>query len=305
MNLQQLSHLVAVIETGSFRQAADRVHLSQPALSRSIQALEQELGVQLIDRVGKRNEPTQLGSLVVRRARNALEEVREIHQEVRLRQGHPVVLRLGMGSGPSALLSAGLMLHMLQAHPAVRLKLQRGPTRALLHALRLRELDAVLAHVRTIDGGADLHLETLPALRPAFICRHDHPLHRLQRPVSIREVLDYPLVSTGLSPEMNRVISEALADTASRHEDHLHMECEDIPYLLQVVSASDAIFLGVSAAARAFNQDRGSDILAPLNLNPALKLEASFAYVTVRGKTESETSRIAREYCQEALSSSA
>lgn len=305
MNLQQLSHLVALTETGSFRQAAERVNLSQPALSRSIQALEAELGLQLIDRVGKRNEPTPLGDFVVQRARNALEEVRAIHQAARLEHGHPVSLRLGMGSGPSALLSAGLMLHMLRDHPAVRLKLQRGPTRALLHSLRLRELDAVLAHVRTIDGGADLHLDVLPPLQPAFICRHDHPLRVLQRPVSIREAMLYPLVSTGLSPEMSRLINEALADAASRHEDHLHMECEDIPDLLQVVSRSDAIFLGVGAAVTKFNRERGCRVLAPLELDVPLKLEAAFAYVTVRGKTESEPSRVAREYCRQTLQSSA
>ncbi|WP_153064333.1 LysR family transcriptional regulator, partial [Acidovorax sp. ST3] len=58
MNLSQLAHLVALLETGSFTRAAESLHLSQPAFSRSIQLLEAELGAPLVDRIGKRNEAT-------------------------------------------------------------------------------------------------------------------------------------------------------------------------------------------------------------------------------------------------------
>ena len=50
MNLQQLDHFLAVVETQSFSRAADKLHLTQPALSRSIQALEEELGGPLLER---------------------------------------------------------------------------------------------------------------------------------------------------------------------------------------------------------------------------------------------------------------
>ncbi|WP_307867184.1 LysR family transcriptional regulator [Variovorax sp. E3] len=66
MNLQQLDHLLALAETGSFSRASEKVHLTQPALSRSIQMLEQELGMPLVDRIGKRNELTPFGAMVLR-----------------------------------------------------------------------------------------------------------------------------------------------------------------------------------------------------------------------------------------------
>ncbi|WP_281078529.1 LysR family transcriptional regulator, partial [Variovorax paradoxus] len=65
MNLQQLEHLLVLAETGSFSRASEKVHLTQPALSRSIQMLEQELGMPLIDRIGKRNELTPFGAMVL------------------------------------------------------------------------------------------------------------------------------------------------------------------------------------------------------------------------------------------------
>ena len=61
MNLIQLRHLVALAEHQSFHRAADALFLTQPALSRSIQALEEELGVQLVDRSGRKNTLTAFG----------------------------------------------------------------------------------------------------------------------------------------------------------------------------------------------------------------------------------------------------
>ena len=53
INSRRLTHLIALAEEGSFARAAERVHLSQPALSRSIQALEDELGMKLFDRAAR------------------------------------------------------------------------------------------------------------------------------------------------------------------------------------------------------------------------------------------------------------
>ena len=64
MHLNHLRHLVALAEHQSFRKAAEALFLTQPALSRSIQALEQELGVKLVDRDGKRSALTAYGALV-------------------------------------------------------------------------------------------------------------------------------------------------------------------------------------------------------------------------------------------------
>ena len=64
MNLQQLDHFLAVVETQSFSRAADKLHLTQPALSRSIQALEEELGGPLLER-GKNKTLTALGELAL------------------------------------------------------------------------------------------------------------------------------------------------------------------------------------------------------------------------------------------------
>ena len=78
MTLVQLKHLIELATSGSFSQAAIKLHLTQPALSRSIKALEDELGQVLFDRIGRKNELTTFGSHIVQRARVLVDEANEL-----------------------------------------------------------------------------------------------------------------------------------------------------------------------------------------------------------------------------------
>ena len=105
MNLKQLEHLLAVAEAGSFSRAAERLHLTQSALSRSIRLLEEDLGTRLLDRMGKRTELTPLGLTVASRARRILFESAELRRSADLLtqggQGHHQH-RAGLGAGRAA-----------------------------------------------------------------------------------------------------------------------------------------------------------------------------------------------------------
>ena len=88
MTLVQLRHLIELATNGSFSQSAIKLHLTQPALSRSIKALEDELGQLLFDRVGRKNEITAFGLHVVERARLLVDEANELRQtSVQLQKG--------------------------------------------------------------------------------------------------------------------------------------------------------------------------------------------------------------------------
>lgn len=89
MNLRHLEHLLAVADTGSFSRAAERLFITQSALSRSIQGLESELGGPVLDRLGKRNTLTPLGLEVVARARPILRDLDQLRDSARhLQQGN-------------------------------------------------------------------------------------------------------------------------------------------------------------------------------------------------------------------------
>ena len=93
MTLVQLRHLIALAESGSFSKSAQALYITQPALSRSIRALEDELGMPLFDRVGRRSELTSFGNEVVSRARQLVFEAGELRDSGRrMREGEGLSL---------------------------------------------------------------------------------------------------------------------------------------------------------------------------------------------------------------------
>jgi len=98
INSRRLAHLVALAEEGSFARAAERVHLSQPALSRSIQALEDEFDIKLFDRAARGVVTTAAGRMLVERARRVLFEARCLFRDVELIRSDALgEVRIGMG----------------------------------------------------------------------------------------------------------------------------------------------------------------------------------------------------------------
>ena len=123
MTLVQLRHLLSLAQTGSFSKSATTLFLTQPALSRSIRALETELGQLLFDRVGRRSEVTPFGREVLERARQlvgAADDLRESGTQMAL--GNAGTLRVGLGSGPGAMLMTPLLMHVAKHHGVARAK---------------------------------------------------------------------------------------------------------------------------------------------------------------------------------------
>ena len=82
LDLKRLQHVVALADESNFRRAADRVHLSQPAFSRSIQAAERELALKLFDRGALEARPTPAGAFFVERARALLHQNERLERDI-------------------------------------------------------------------------------------------------------------------------------------------------------------------------------------------------------------------------------
>jgi DNA-binding transcriptional LysR family regulator len=282
MNLAQLQHLIALADTQSFSKAAQRVHVTQPALSRSIQALEDELGEKLVDRIGRRNELTPFGLTVVERARHIVFETTELMQSgSRLRMGVETPLRVGFGSGPGALLTVPLMLHFANVYPRAKLSIARGAIELQLQALRARKLDAIVVDMHSLGAAGDLMIERLPDLRAAFIARGQHPLAG-RAEVTLAQMRQYPIVSTVLSDMASRRMRERFGPEGDPQQ-LITLRCEDIMSCIEVTVASNAIFLGIVAVVRE-RIARGELIELPIGASgPG---HANLAIVTLAGRSE-------------------
>lgn len=286
MTLVQLRHFVVLAELGAFVQASKALYITQPALTRSIQALEDELGGRLFDRLGRRIALTPFGHEVLQRARRLVADADALKQTGKgLHAGLIGSLRVGLSSGPGALLSKPLMLHMAEHHPRLRLQISRGNTGVLIDALREQLLDAVVVDVRSVRPAADLQIAQTFELAAGFLVRPDHPLVRSGRPVTIDEVLAYPVASTPLSDEVARLLIGRYGPQANP-DDMVTLRCDETLSIVEVARHSLAVVLTADAAAQG---------LARLDMAPALEATARFGLVTLAQREEAPALRILRD----------
>ncbi len=283
MNLKHLTHWLALAETGSFSRAAEKLHITQSALSRSIQVLEEELGGSLVDRIGKKNELTPLGHSVLERAKRIVHEASELKLGAAvLQQGGMGSLRVGLGSGPGAMLMTPWLVHMARHFPSVKVAVTRGATELQLVQLRERQLDALVVDVRRVVPAADIQIESLVDMRAGFVCHPQHPLLKQGTPVSLNSLLAYPIASTPLSDEVARIMVAHYGPKADPAQ-MATLVCEEISSLIDTVRQTDAVYLGILGAAR---QALADGSLVELEMTPPFRSGARLALVSMAGRTE-------------------
>ena len=145
MEFHQLRYFVAAAETMSMSRAAERVHVSQPALSRQIALLEDEIGVLLFNRVRKRIQLTEAGAFFLTKARQLLCDAESGVQQVREQfGGERRTLRLGFISPFLDDLVAPAVREFQQRHAMSKVSLFDLPPSAQIDRLRQHELDAAI-----------------------------------------------------------------------------------------------------------------------------------------------------------------
>lgn len=140
-----MRQFLAIAELGSYRRAADALHIAQPALSVSIQKLEHAVGVQLLERGARGVTLTPAGQALMDDARRALfhaEQARQAARRVAL--GEWGQLRLGFVGSATYMLLPRCLPAFRRAYPGVRLDLREGSTTGLVAMLRSNDLDACL-----------------------------------------------------------------------------------------------------------------------------------------------------------------
>lgn len=276
MTLVQLRHFIGLAEHGSYVKASRVLFITQPALSRSIASLEDELGQALFDRVGRRVVLSHFGQDALALARRVLDHVAGLKTyQQRLASGALGSIRVGLGSGPGAVLATPLALHMAQSFPKVRLTLSRGSTDLLLHALRSERVDAIVVDIRSIRPSSDLRIEHQIEMRAGFLAHARHPLHRRRARLGFADVLRFPIASTPLSDEVARLLIAQYGPEANP-DDMVTLRSDDIGTLVEAAQTSQLVVLTISAAA-------GS--LKKLPVTPALTATARFGLVTLAQRT--------------------
>ncbi|MCB1889136.1 MAG: LysR family transcriptional regulator [Rhodocyclaceae bacterium] len=283
MTLVQLRHFVLLAELGSFARASRALFLTQPALSRSVRALEDDLGGPLFDRLGRRIALTPFGHEILQRAQRLISDADALKQAGKgMHAGLLGKLRIGLSSAPGALFSTRLLRHMAEHHPRLTFHVSRGNPAVLMKELRDQHLDAAIVDVRSLAPSADLSISRVFELGASFLVRAELPLARAGRAVTLSDMMAFPIASTPLSDEVARMLVARYGSEANPN-DMVTLRCDDTPTLVALAGQADVVLLTVNAAA--------TDLVS-LDVSPRLDATAKIGLVTLSGRQEAPALQI-------------
>lgn len=257
MDLKQLSNLIHVVELQSFSKAAAFLRIAQPALSRQVKALEEELGVMLLERHGWGVTATPEGRILVEHARKLLRGLQEAREAVLALQSEPQgEVTLGVPTSVGAVLVPDLVEEFHRACPKVALRLVEGFSASIHEWLLAGRLDiAILYETReTVSIGAEplLSEEMVVVGPPGRLDGH---------PLPLAEVAALPLILPGRPHRLRLLVDHALAD--ARAEMRPVLEADALPLIMELVRRNVGMtILPYSAVHSEFVQGRLST--APL-----------------------------------------
>lgn len=145
LTTRQMLYFEALADTCHFGRAAERVHVSQPALSAQIAEMERDLGFAVVERRSSGAVLTARGASLLDRIRPMLKELRNIDREARSAGFFSGVLRLGIIPTIAPYLLPGLVPALRDAQPEVRLEVREATTAQLVGALGANEVDCFIA----------------------------------------------------------------------------------------------------------------------------------------------------------------
>ncbi|MDQ7005882.1 MAG: LysR family transcriptional regulator [Acidobacteriota bacterium] len=146
LSLDRVRAFVAVARTGTFRQAAALLHLSQPAVSMAVAALEEEIGLVLLEKAGRRKALTEAGRAFLEPAAALLEQWQDLPGVVSARLSGRLGgrLRIGAGEAVSLYRLPAVLAAFRRRHPQVQVHLSVQPRRHALEQLRVAEIDLAI-----------------------------------------------------------------------------------------------------------------------------------------------------------------
>jgi DNA-binding transcriptional LysR family regulator len=207
MDTRQLAAFCAVVERGSFSQAADRLGVTQPAVSLQVRNLEERLGRRLLDRSGRRVEPTEAGRRVYEGAVRVLQaEQRLLDEAAGEDQQLTGTLSLGASTGPGGRLVPLLLCEFAREHPALHVALSIFDTQTVISLVAGRELElGIVGAARRAKG-----LTFEPLVRDEIVLALP-PGHRLAgRIVDVAELERETLVEMQEGAGVRQVVEEEL-----------------------------------------------------------------------------------------------
>ena len=294
MDTRQLAAFCEVVERKSFSLAAERLGVTQPAVSLQIRSLEERLGRKLLDRSGRRVEPTEAGLRLYRGAQRLLALEAQLLDEVAAGADGEIAgtLEIGASTGPAAILVPLLLCEFARANPGVHVRLEVDDTQAVVERVAARELEL------GIVGAARRHRGIVfePFFRDEVVLIVP-PGHRFAgRVVSIDELREESVIVMQEGAGVRQMIEDELRAAGTRLRD-LDVRLE-LGLQESVRSAVQAGY-GVTFISRsAVDSDLAAGTLASARVE-GLEPTREIALVRARGRTATRAAAAFVEFAKE------
>ena len=217
MDTRQLAAFCAVVERRSFSQAADRLGVTQPAVSLQVRALEKRLGTQLLDRSGRRVEPTEAGWRLYRGAQRMLALEDQLVADVGASGEGALTgdLVLGASTGPAAIAVPVVLCEFQVQNPDVRVFLTVSDTHSVVERVAARELEfGIVGAARRHRG---VRFEPFFSDQVILACPPGHPF--AGRTVTLEELRGQSLILMQEGAGVRQIVEDALRRLGVRLRD--------------------------------------------------------------------------------------
>lgn len=237
MDLTLLRSLLAVAERGAITGAARSLGVTQPALTRRLQQLEEELGAPLLERSKKGAVLTEAGRLAVAEARQIVERYGRMREAVRAHQSLEAgLVRVGGGATAVSFVLPPTIARFSKQYPGVRFEVREQGSRDVEEDVRAERLELGIVTLPT--RSRELEVRPLRRDRIVLIAAPEHPLARRRR-VEASDLDGLGLVGFESESAIRRLIDDALAAAGVRM--NVQMELRSIAAILEMVAHTQTL----------------------------------------------------------------
>jgi DNA-binding transcriptional LysR family regulator len=214
MDTRQLAAFCAVVERRSFSQAADQLGVTQPAVSLQIRSLEKRLGMQLLDRSGRRVEPTEAGQRLYRSAHRLLQLEEQLLAELGDDAEGELAgrLEIGASTGPGGTVLPVVLCEFQRRYPGVHIALSVSDTQRVVEQVARRELELGVVGAQRRHRGVVFE----PFFRDEVVLAVPRGHRFANRTVTLDELKGEPLVLMQEGAGVRQVIDEELRKAGVR-----------------------------------------------------------------------------------------
>lgn len=248
-DLRDFQNLLSLEEHRHFGRAATAVGLSQPALTKSIQRLEKQVGDLLFDRSRSRIAPTSIGNEVIARVKVIMLEVAELRRSVDLITGLQIgTVTIGVGPAMSESYVARALAAVTESHPNTQVNLRVDHWKQLCEWLLCNEIDFFVADIAEWIDDDRFECIPLPKQEIVWFCRVGHPL-AARSVVTQQDLLGFPLATPRMPIWAVRWFASAKYEQERLEETKRPMpniQCESYSMLKRIVMSGDSVSAALS-----------------------------------------------------------